>query len=209
MARHFGKMLCTLWSDEDFLALSADAKVLFSAFFSQPDITPAGILPWTERRWRRWLNGDAERASAAFDELVVARYVIADEDTSEVWLRSFITHDGRLSNMKLAASVTIAVSQIRSTAIARALEGEYPNIFPRRRAIDGQSAYIPRSQEGPSVESGWDPDVTQRNGEEKTVIRDELSDCPRLERETRMMLLKEAGAPERLLRVANSTGEPA
>lgn len=163
MARTFGKMLCTLWDDPDFLNLSADAKVLYSAFFSQPDITAAGVLPWTERRWRRWLNGDRDRVDTAFGELVQERFVLADEDTSEVWLRTFITHDGRLDNSKLATSVRVAVTQIRSQTIAQAVEIQYPSKFPRRRAFDGPStddvSPITSDPEGdPAI-----PDVTDLN----------------------------------------------
>lgn len=201
MARTFGRLLCTIWADEDFLALSADAKVLYVAFLSQQDITPAGILPWTERRWRRWLNGDQDRARVAFDELVLARFVLADEDTSEVFIRSFIEHDGRLVNSKLAASVRIAVEQIRSSAIARAVDNEHPGVFPRRRAIDGQSTYKPKAQtvdaDGLNDYRRWDPDVTHRNGEEETVILDGPSD-ERLDRSARLRLLTENGAPAHL-----------
>lgn len=200
MARHFGKMLCTLWDDPDFLTLSSDAKVLFSAFFSQPDISPAGILPWTERRWRRWLNGDAEKVEAAFDELVAGRYVVADEDTSEVLVRSFIKTDARLANAKLAASVRLAVEQIRSANLFACVQREHPNVFPGRRPIPATSKANTADVEGLSVESRWDLDVKKRNGEEETTISDGPSaDEEPLPRAVRLELLQKAGAPDHLL----------
>lgn len=226
MARHFGKMLCTLWDDPDFLALSSDAKVLFSAFFSQPDITPAGILPWTERRWRRWLNGDAERVSVAFDELTAGRYVIADEDTSEVLVRSFIKTDGRLTNGKLAASVAFAVTQIRSDTIAACVQVEHPGKFPRGRAKQVPSGSHRDSGEGRNAESGRDPYSTQRNREEETSNREAPSDGldpvddetkrssedggARIDRDRRLELLVSNGARLGLCeRPSTLTAEPA
>lgn len=139
MARTFGKLLCTIWADPDFLALTPNAKVLYAAFISQPDISPAGLLPMTERRWRKWIDGTAQSVDDALDELVERRFIITDDDTAEVWLRSFIRHDGRLDNSKLAVSVHAAVPVIRSPRIYSALHTEYPGIFPDGRGIDRPS----------------------------------------------------------------------
>lgn len=125
MARTFGKLLCEVWDDpkhEDFLTLSSDAKVLYWAFCSQRDITAAGVVPLTPRRWRKWFGGDAAAPERALDELVDHGFVMIDDDTAEVWVRSFLNHDGRLDNSNLAKSVHTAVAIIRSEALRRACE---------------------------------------------------------------------------------------
>lgn len=138
MARTFGKLLCKIWEDDDFLALSSDAKVLFSAFISQPDITPAGVLALTERRWRKYLGGDLAAVSAALDELHECRFVLVDDDTAEVWVKSFIEYDGRLENENLAKSVHRSVVEIRSETVANACAERYPDITPGQRASKGR-----------------------------------------------------------------------
>lgn len=161
MARTFGKLLCTIWADDDWLTLTPNAKVLYSAFLSQPDISAAGILPWTDRRWRRWIDGTPEAVETALTELVAARFVYADEDTSEVWVRSFIRHDGRLENSKLAASVKAAVAVIRSKMVLEAVHSEYPGVFPGGRPFDGPSDRPGRPIEPASDVTDLEPDLEQ------------------------------------------------
>ncbi len=140
--RTFAKLLCSTWTDDDFLELSDPAMVLYWALVGQPDISPAGIVALTERRWRRYLDGGLDAVHTALDELTARRYIILDEDTAEVWVRSFIRHDGRLDNSKLAKSVHRAVGDIRSAQLRDACRREYPHVGPDmadRRPIQGRS----------------------------------------------------------------------
>lgn len=146
MARTFGKLLCSTWGDDDFLALPSDAKVLYWAFISQPDITAAGVLPLTERRWRRWLNADADAVERAFQALLDGDFIMADEATAEVWVRSFIKHDGRLDNANLAKSVHSSLVDIRSETIKSACRrtlDALDNKTPGGRALEGRSDAVP------------------------------------------------------------------
>lgn len=157
MARSYGKLLCEVWDDPkhvDFLALSSDAKVLYWAFCSQRDITAAGVVPLTPRRWRRWFGGDSSAAENALDDLAEAGFVMIDDDTAEVWVRSFIKHDGRLDNSNLAKSVDTAVSLIRSDAIQdacrRLLNGlRTPSEGRRSLQLVDNAPSVPSDEEPP------------------------------------------------------------
>jgi hypothetical protein len=140
--RTFAKLLCSSWDDDDFLERSDPAKVMYWSLIGQRDISPAGILPLTERRWRRYLDGGLPAVTAALDELATHRYIVIDDDTAEVWVRSFIRHDGRLENSKLAKSVHRAVGDIRSDQLREACRREYPDVGPdkaHRRPIEHPS----------------------------------------------------------------------
>lgn len=130
MPRTFGKLLCSIWEDPDFLALSSDAKVMYSAFISQDDISAAGVLPLVERRWRKYIDGDIGRVTTAIDELEDRGFVRVDDDTAEVWVKSFVEHDGRLNNSNLAKSIAPAIDQIRSDAIREACWERHGNALP-------------------------------------------------------------------------------
>lgn len=138
MARKFAKLLVTVWTDDEFLALSDGAKLLYLALISQPDITPAGVVALTERRWRRYLDGGLDAVSDALDELHERRFVLLDEDTAEVWVRTFIRHDGRLENDNLAKSVHSSIVEIRSPKLRTACHEQYPDITPGGRASKGR-----------------------------------------------------------------------
>lgn len=144
MARSFGKLLCEVWDDPrhaDFLALSSDAKVLYWAFCSQRDITAAGIVPLTPRRWRRWFPGGQQAAESALDELVAGGFVMIDDDTAEVWVRSFIAHDGRLEgNSNMVKSVHAAVPRIVSEVLREACRRRIEAV---ETAIEGRSNPVP------------------------------------------------------------------
>lgn len=138
MARKFAKLLVTVWLDDEFLDLTDGSKLLYLALISQPDITPAGVVALTERRWRRYLDGGLNAVSDALDELHERRFVLLDDDTAEVWVRTFIRHDGRLENENLAKSVHSAMLEIRSETLRTACREQYPDITPGRRASEGR-----------------------------------------------------------------------
>lgn len=135
MARAYGKVLCSIWSDEDFLALTMPARLLYLALISQPDITPAGVLPITVGRWRAYLSPVATRDDvwATLRELGAARFVLLDEDDEEVWVRALMKVDGRLDNPNLRASISTALTSMRSDQLRAAAVAEFERIAPGNR----------------------------------------------------------------------------
>lgn len=139
MTRRFGKLLCSIWSDDDFLDLTDQAKVLYASFISSPDVSPAGVLPLVERRWRRFLTGGLAAVPAALDELVEARFVVVDDDTAELWIRAFIRVDDRLGNPKLATSVDRAIAVIHSDRLRKLAQDARDSKTPGGTPIEGES----------------------------------------------------------------------
>lgn len=143
MSRKFGKMLCGIWNDPDWLVLSDQAMVMYSALISQYDISAAGVLPLTERRWKSYLDGGLRAVTEALDELDDKGFLVIDEDTAEVLVRTFIKHDGRLENPTLRTSVLKAVEEIHSPRLRnlahQAVHGEGPARRPHDPPSDGPS----------------------------------------------------------------------
>lgn len=88
------KVFRTVWQDTDFKALPAAAQRLYFVLISQPDLTSAGILGLTPGRWSS-LAPDTTPADmrAALQHLTTGRFVLVDDRTEEVWIRSYIVHD--------------------------------------------------------------------------------------------------------------------
>lgn len=105
MARDHARLRAGIWSDPDFLALAASQQRAYLLALSQPGITYCGVLPYTPRRWAR-LAPDTTEADirAALDELAARRFVVIDEDTEELLIRTFIKHDGVLKSPNVARS---------------------------------------------------------------------------------------------------------
>jgi hypothetical protein len=93
-ARQYGKLLTSIWRDEDWRQLTADAQWLYEHLLSQPSLSTAGVLPIQLTKWAKGAaDMTVERVKAAAKVLVDRRYIVVDHDTEEALVRSFIRHD--------------------------------------------------------------------------------------------------------------------
>ncbi|SES49127.1 hypothetical protein [Actinokineospora terrae] len=126
MARDHARLYLDIWDDADFLALSTPAKLVYLFLFSQRRLTYAGMLDVAVRRWAKShpdLGLDGVRAALA--ELDAARFIVVDQDTEELLVRSFVRRDElwRQPNTLRAALRTgfEIVSPILRASLAREL----------------------------------------------------------------------------------------
>ncbi|MEU5853966.1 hypothetical protein ABZ799_01440 [Nocardiopsis dassonvillei] len=96
MARIFAQFQSRAWTDDHFKSkLTVDSQWLYFALLSQPNVNTAGVLPLQDRRWKKLAKDSSEdRVSDALAELQAHWYVLVDEDTEEVLIRTFIRNDG-------------------------------------------------------------------------------------------------------------------
>lgn len=93
--RNYAQIHTRMWSDADFVSLSAGAQRLYIVLLSQPNLNNAGIVPLQIRRWSNLAaNSTIEGVKLWLKELQDAQYVVIDEDTEELLIRSFIRNDG-------------------------------------------------------------------------------------------------------------------
>lgn len=114
MAR-YARVFSTIWSDDDFKAIDGAAQRLYLLLISQPDISHAGVVPLTERRWAR-LAADTTPVdiSAALARLAEHRFVVIDDATEELWVRSYIRHDRQYVSPNGRTAVHRACSEVLS-----------------------------------------------------------------------------------------------
>lgn len=95
MARTQARLLVRLWDDKEFCRLGPGAQRLYMFLLSQPNLNHAGLLALTLTRWARSSPGvTVESLTADLAELVAADYVVIDEDTEEVLIRTLVRNDG-------------------------------------------------------------------------------------------------------------------
>jgi len=95
MARAYGRIASTIWTDPDFLDLNSEPQRLYLFLLSQPDLSHAGLLPLRERRWGKKVSGGSSRSiMAALETLADTRFVVVDQDTEEVLIRTMVRNDG-------------------------------------------------------------------------------------------------------------------
>lgn len=115
MSRLYAQIQLSIWDDEDFLDLSMPAQWLYFYLSTNTDLSYAGVMDWRLKKIRpkaSALTLDVLEAAAA--ELIEAVYIVVDEDTEEVLVRSFMRADGLLKQKNMGAAVAKAYSSIAS-----------------------------------------------------------------------------------------------
>lgn len=125
MAREYALIRTDIWADGDWRTLAPGAQWLYTLLLTSPSLSHAGIADWRPVRLAklaRALTPDMVRRYA--DELEKARFVITDDDTEEVAIRSFLRHDGVLINPNLWKSLGVAFAGIYSEKLKTAVAAE-------------------------------------------------------------------------------------
>lgn len=131
MPRSYAQIFCAIWDeDSDFRALDARAQRTFFLLLTQSEITACGVLPLRAVRWAR-MAADTTVADVRTDLAIlhVARYIVVDEDTEEVLVRSFVRHDGGHRNGKRRPLILRTAREVTSQAIRWAIAEEFARLM--------------------------------------------------------------------------------
>jgi hypothetical protein len=129
MARSYANVATAIWRDDDFRVLTVAEQHAYFLLISQSDISAAGVLTLALTRWASRAN-DATRASLrdALEGLQAHRFVVIDEETEEILVRSFVRWDGGYTNSKRRFSIRDAAAQVESGTLRRALAEEFARL---------------------------------------------------------------------------------
>jgi len=125
MARSFGRILVAIWDDDDFRALSGSAQRMYLFLLTQADLEHSGLIPLRERRWAKSCGSlTADQVTLDLKDLATARFIVVDEDTEELLVRSLIRRDEvwKQPNVYKAAAASAVAAQ--SPAIKAVLYAE-------------------------------------------------------------------------------------
>lgn len=155
MARKYAKMYLSMWeANSDFRNLSESAQRLYWVLMSSKKLSPAGCAIAQPRKWAQMASDSSVGGiSDALDELQERRYVLIDEDTEEVLIRSFIRHDRGFRNQFLRKSVENAIAMIESPVLRSHAALELAACIE-----SGANDQLEDSDEDSSQESYDDPD---------------------------------------------------
>lgn len=131
MARSEARIYTEIWNDPDFLAMSEGSRMLFFFLISQSDLAHDGVIALRARRWSRTLNLTVAQVRERLAELEAARFVVVDEDSEELLIRSFIRRDkvyrqpnvlraaadhlGLVESPKIRATIAVELRRVRPT----------------------------------------------------------------------------------------------
>lgn len=125
MARTYGKLLTSIWTDSEFASLSGATQRLYMMLLASPKMSSAGVLPLQVARWAKTARDTTlEGTERAFTELLDRRFVVADNESEEVWIRSFIKHDKGYANANLSKGIVSAITNGIESVDIRALAAD-------------------------------------------------------------------------------------
>jgi hypothetical protein len=129
MARSYANVITAIWRDSEFRALRASQQRTYLMLVTQPNISAAGTLPLTLVRWAGLADdttADGLRTDLA--GLEERRFVVVDETTEELLVRSFVRHDNGYRNPKRTPAIREAAVDAVSPAVRRALAAEFSRL---------------------------------------------------------------------------------
>jgi hypothetical protein len=144
MAQKFAQFHLRIWTDEEFLALSLEAQHLYGLLLSQEDRGPSGLIPLRPRRWAKLsANGTVEKTMAALHELDATAFVVADVETAEVLIRTFVRNDEIYKHIRLLRVALNQAERIESPRIRSAMGQELAKlpkvVVPARTERNGRA----------------------------------------------------------------------
>jgi hypothetical protein len=106
MARDRANIRLDMWGDADWRKLSIRAQYLYMLLLSHPKTNRAGISEWHPGRLSMLSAGTtpADIVEIA-DELVAGHFIVIDETSEEVLIRSYIKHDGVLTQPNMTTTM--------------------------------------------------------------------------------------------------------
>lgn len=131
MARSHARIYTSIWDDADFLALTGDAQRCYLMLLSQPNLNHAGVMATTIRRWTLLRSDETEDGlRAALSELSATRFVLIDERTEELLIRTLIRNDGVWKQPKVLAVALGEAASVRSATLRACVVEELARINP-------------------------------------------------------------------------------
>lgn len=130
MARDHGRIKTKIWNDDDFLALKVAEQHLYMALLTNKGLSRCGVADYIPSRFDHLASDlSAAKITKAVAGLTAARFLVVDERTQELLLRSYVRHDGVLDRLNMGKAVGTAFEAIVSPQIRRAVGAELARIM--------------------------------------------------------------------------------
>lgn len=174
MARTHAAIRLDIWGDDDWRTLSIPAQHLYLLLLTSPTLTYAGVADWRPAR----LAGlsalaTAAEVTAAADELEAALFVIRDDETEEILVRSFLKHDGLMEKPNVAKAMVTAYGK----TISATLRGVIVYQLRRLASVDPEpKAFQVREVSDLLLKASIDPTELPRKGSAKGSVKGSQSD---------------------------------
>lgn len=130
MARDRANLRTDMISDDDYRKLTRDEQWLYSTLLIHPTLSYAGIADWRPGRLAAIAaETTAEDVRRIGQGLQEKYFIYVDEETEEVFIRTFVKHDGLLKQYRLPISMANDYAGISSQEIREFFIYELKKIY--------------------------------------------------------------------------------
>lgn len=138
MARKYAQIQVSIWSDEDFKALDPLSQHMYFVLLSQPRMNLCGVIDFIPARIAQasydLTRAEVEERVAHLDK---ERYVVVDNETSELLIRTFIRNDGLLKIPNVATGMASDYGEVMSARLRSAIEKELTRVYQEDPELRG------------------------------------------------------------------------
>lgn len=156
MARDYAQLRHDIWSDDNWRKLTVPAQHLYMLLLSDPKLSYCGVTDWHPGKLAQRSGENTGRdALLAGAELSHEHFIVIDEDTDEVLIRSYLKHDPLMRNPRLAVTMakdfgTVASNKLRAAIVweLQRIKKHQPDLGawekPQLKTVLRQNAVNPR-----------------------------------------------------------------
>lgn len=157
MANAAGMLKESIWRDKEFRALPRGAQATYAQLISQKELDRAGMQPLQVSKWAKGCDAiTAADIEVDLQALEDHRFVFVDEDTDELFIRSYMRHADVARYPNILKNALRCAGLVASEKIRRELAGE----LRRLRKADADRVADQIDPDPPN------PNETRSNGSE-------------------------------------------
>jgi len=131
MARSEARLQFSIWRD-GLDGLSPHARLMYIVLLTEPTVNHAGIGAVRSSRWARNAGLSLEDAEKALGELTDGQYLLIDEDTEEVFVRTLIRNDGVADQPNVLKGALREALHTASSPLRKAIAAELRKLPPKQ-----------------------------------------------------------------------------
>lgn len=147
MARDHARIKVAIWADPEFRALGWQQQYAFFMLLSQPRVSYCGVLEYLPRRYASMAADlTVDEVEKSIGGLQEKRFVLLDQDTEELLIRSYVRHDELLKMANPAKAMAKDYAQVLSAGHRDAILGELQRAYvdaPQMKGWEGINDVAP------------------------------------------------------------------
>lgn len=138
MPRKEARFNLGIWQDPDWRRLPFAAQYLYKLLWTHPQLSYCGVTDWRSGRLAAMTDGLTSEIVQALGDCLEARYfIVRDDETEEVLLRSWVRWDGLMKQPRLAVSYANAYAAVASDELRAVIIHELIRLRERDSDLAG------------------------------------------------------------------------